>query len=267
MTSNTQTVSDARITMPGFRLDGRVALVTGASAGLGAAIGSAMAQAGAEVILLARGAEALDQVVADITASGGKARSIVCDVTDSAALRRHVAALPRLDILVNNTGTNFPEPIAEVSDEHLGTMIDLNIRAIVVAAQAAVGKIRERADRQRGDSVIINMSSQMGHVGSPNRTIYCMSKHAVEGFTKALAVELAPEGIRVVSIAPTFVDTPLVRRVVNTPEKQQFVMSRIPMGQLARLEDVAAAAVYLASPSAAMVTGTSLLVDGGWTTQ
>lgn len=267
MNDTTQRSSDAVIALPGFRLDGRVALVTGASAGLGAAIGSAMAQAGAEVILLARGREALERVIADITAAGGKARAIVCDATDREALRAHIAALPRLDILVNNTGTNFAEPIADVTDAHLDAMIDLNIRAIVVAAQAAVAKMRERQDRPRGEAVIINMSSQMGHVGSPNRTIYCMSKHAVEGFTKALAVELAPEGIRVVSIAPTFVDTPLVRRVVNTPEKQQFVLSRIPMGQLARLEDVAAAALYLASPAAAMVTGTSLVVDGGWTAQ
>lgn len=267
MTEIAQRSSDAAIALPGFRLDGKVALITGASAGLGAAIGAAMAQAGAEVILLARGRDALDRVVADITAAGGKASAIVCDATDRAALRAHIAALPRLDILVNNTGTNFPEPIAEVSDEHLDTMIDLNIRTIVVAAQAAVAKMRERKARPRGEAVIINMSSQMGHVGSPNRTIYCMSKHAVEGFTKALAVELAPEGIRVVSIAPTFVDTPLVRRVVNTPEKQQFVLSRIPMGQLARLEDIAAAALYLASPAASMVTGTSLVVDGGWTTQ
>ena len=190
-----------------------------------------------------------------------------CDVTDRAALRAAIAALPVLDILVNNAGTNFPEPIAEVTDEHLDTIIDLNVRSVYVAAQAAVIKMREHAGRKARGGVIINMSSQMGHVGSPNRTVYCMTKHAVEGFTKALAVELAPQNIRVVSIAPTFVDTPLVQRVVNTPERRAFVMDRIPMGMLATVEQIAAAAVYLASPAAGMTTGTSLVVDGGWTAQ
>ncbi len=124
-------------------------------------------------------------------------------------------------------------------------------------------------DRSRAEKggVVINVSSQMGHVGSPNRTVYCMTKHALEGLTKAMAVELAPQNIRVNSIGPTFTDTPLMRKVVNTPEKREFIMSRIPMGKLASLKDIAAAAVYLASPAAAMVTGTQLIVDGGWTAQ
>ena len=250
-----------------FRLDGRTALVTGASAGLGAGIARALAQAGAEVVLMARSRDALDATVAEITAEGGRASAVQCDVTDRAALRAAIAALPVLDILVNNAGTNFPEPIAEVTDEHLDTIIDLNVRSVYVAAQAAVIKMREHAGRKARGGVIINMSSQMGHVGSPNRTVYCMTKHAVEGFTKALAVELAPQHIRVVSIAPTFVDTPLVQRVVNTPERRAFVMDRIPMGMLATVEQIAAAAVYLASPAAGMTTGTSLVVDGGWTAQ
>ena len=250
-----------------FRLDGRTALVTGASAGLGAGIARALAQAGAEVVLMARSRDALDATVAEITAEGGRASALQCDVTDRAALRAAIAALPVLDILVNNAGTNFPEPIAEVTDEHLDVIIDLNVRSVYVAAQAGVIKMREHADRKVRGGVIINMSSQMGHVGSPNRTVYCMTKHAVEGFTKALAVELAPQNIRVVSIAPTFVDTPLVQRVVNTPERRAFVMDRIPMGMLATVEQIAAAAVYLASPAAGMTTGTSLVVDGGWTAQ
>ena len=253
--------------LPAFRLDGKVALVTGASAGLGAAIAIGMAQAGAEIALVARTRAALDNVAARIRASGGRCSVIACDVTDTPALRAGIAGLARLDVLVNNAGTNFPEAIVDVTDEHLDTMLALNVKSVYVAAQAAVRKMLEDPRRGQVGGVILNMSSQMGHVGSPNRTVYCMTKHAVEGFTKALAVELAPQGIRVNSIAPTFVDTPLVRRVVNTPEKRDFVMNRIPMGRLAKLEDIVAAAVYLASPAASMITGTSLVVDGGWTAQ
>ena len=136
-----------------------------------------------------------------------------------------------------------------------------------MVSQAAVRRMLQAPDRTARGGSLIHISSQMGHVGSPNRTVYCMTKHAVEGLTKALALELAPQGIRVNSVAPTFVDTPLVRRIVNTPEKRDFVLSRIPMGHLASIDDIAAAVLYLASPAAAMVTGTCLKVDGGWTAQ
>lgn len=253
--------------LPSFRVDGQVALVTGAGAGLGAGIAFGLAEAGADVVLLARSRPALDRVAARIEALGRRATVAVCDVTDTQAVREVVAGLGRLDILVNNAGTNFPEPFVEVSQEHLDAMLDLNVRAAFVAAQAGVRKMLEDPARAKRGGSVINISSQMGHVGSPNRTVYCMTKHALEGLTKAMAVELATTGIRVNSIGPTFVDTPLVRRVVDTPEKRQFVLSRIPMGTLARVEDIMAAAVYLASPAAAMVTGAHLLVDGGWTAQ
>jgi NAD(P)-dependent dehydrogenase (short-subunit alcohol dehydrogenase family) len=251
--------------LPSFRLDGKAALVTGAGTGLGAAIAIGLAQSGAEVILIGRTQTSLDLTSAVIAKRGGRSRAIACDVTDSAALRRVIGGLPRLDVLINNAGTNFPEPFVDVSDEHLDTMLDLNVRAAFVVAQAAARKMLE--DPIRSDGAIINISSQMGHVGSPNRTVYCMTKHALEGLTKAMGVELAPNKIRVNSIGPTFTDTPLVRRVVDTPEKQAFVMSKIPMGKLANLEDIMAAAVFLASPAAAMITGTHLIVDGGWTAQ
>ena len=154
-----------------------------------------------------------------------------------------------------------------MSDNHLDAMLDLNVRACFVAAQAAVQVMLKSADLAEHGASVVNMSSQMGHVGSPNRTVYCMTKHAVEGLTKAMAVELADKNIRVNSIGPTFSETPMVQRIVDTPEKKEFVTSRIPMGRLAKLEDVAAAAVYLASPAASMVTGTHLIVDGGWTAQ
>ena len=253
--------------LPSFRLDGKVALVTGAGRGLGAAIAAGFAQSGAEVVLLGRTREHLAEMSSQIAAAGGKSHVSVCDVTDGATIRKTIASLPALDIVVNNAGTNFPEPFVKVSDEHLDSMLDLNIRAYFVVAQAAVQKMLEHPQRKQNGGVVLNISSQMGHVGSPNRTVYCMTKHAVEGLTKAMAVELAPQGIRVNSIGPTFTDTPLVRRIVDTAEKRDFITSRIPMGTLCRVEDIMAAAVYLASPAAAMITGTHLLVDGGWTAQ
>jgi NAD(P)-dependent dehydrogenase (short-subunit alcohol dehydrogenase family) len=261
----TEATQDLRL--PSFRLDNKIALVTGAGTGLGAAIAIGLAESGAQVLLVGRTRATLDQTAAAISRLGAKSKTVICDVTDSAAVRREIAALPRLDVLINNAGTNFPEPFVEVSDAHLDAMLDLNVRAAFVVAQAAVRKMLEASDRAEAGGTIINISSQMGHVGSPNRTAYCMTKHAIEGLTKAMAVELAPNNIRVNSIGPTFSDTPLVRRIVDTPEKRDFVMSRIPMGKLCRLEDIMSAAVFLASPAAAMITGTHLIVDGGWTAQ
>jgi NAD(P)-dependent dehydrogenase (short-subunit alcohol dehydrogenase family) len=256
-----------QFSMTSFRLDGRVALVTGAGQGLGASISIAYAKAGASVVLLGRTESYLKDTADAIRKAGGEASLIVCDVTNDEKLRKAVSGLDRLDILVNNAGTNFPEPFIEVSDNHLDAMLDLNVRACFVAAQAAVQVMLKSADLAEHGASVVNMSSQMGHVGSPNRTVYCMTKHAVEGLTKAMAVELADKNIRVNSIGPTFSETPMVQRIVDTPEKKEFVTSRIPMGRLAKSEDVAAAAVYLASPAASMVTGTHLIVDGGWTAQ
>jgi len=250
-----------------FRLDNRTALVTGAGQGLGAAISLAFAEVGAKVILLGRTEKYLADVTEEITNKGGLAEYIVCDVTDDKKIRSAITDLAELDIVVNNAGTNFPEPFVNVSDEHLDYMLDLNVRACFIVAQASVQRMMQDENRKEKGGCVINMSSQMGHVGSPDRTVYCMTKHAVEGLTKAMAVELAPENIRVNSIGPTFSATPMVQRIVDTPEKRDFVLSRIPMGRLATLEDVANAAIYLASSESAMVTGTHLLVDGGWTAQ
>ncbi len=252
---------------PSFKLTGRTALVTGAGAGIGAAIAAALAEAGARVVLLSLHRPGVEEVARVIRSGGGQVQAEVCDVTDSAAVRDLIAGLNELDIVVNNAGTNIPEPFLEVSDEHLDHLCNLNTRATFVVAQAAVRKMLEHPQRKERGGVVINITSQMGHIGSPNRTVYCMTKHAVEGLTKAMAVELAQQGIRVNSIAPTFTETPLVQKVVDTPEKQKFLFSQIPMGKLAKVQDIAAAALYLASPASAMVTGTSLRVDGGWTAQ
>ena len=253
---------DTHLTLPSFRLDGQSALVTGAGSGLGAAIAMGLAQSGAQVTLLGRTRATLDETAAVITKQGGQAHVVVADVTDSKAIRDVIAAMPKLNVLINNAGTNFPEPFVDVSDDHLDTMLNLNVRAAFVVAQAAARNML--ATKIAG--AIINISSQMGHVGSPNRTAYCMTKHALEGLTKAMAVELAPH-VRVNSIGPTFSDTPLVRRIVDSPEKRDWVMSKIPMGRLVKTEEIAAAAIFLASPAAAMITGTHLIVDGGWTAQ
>ena len=248
-----------------LRLDGRVALVTGAGRGLGAVASVALARAGAEVLLVSRTRSELEEIQKNIVEGGGRARVLVCDVTDSRQFGSEVERLERLDILVNNAGMNIPEPFVEVSESHLDQMLALNVRAAFLVAQAAVRKMLAASDRASKGGVIINMSSQMGHVGAERRTVYCMTKHALEGLTKAMAVELAPSNIRVNAIAPTFLETPMTRSFLADPEFRNWVMSRIPLGRLGRMEEIAGAILFLASPAASLITGTSLLIDGGWT--
>ena len=255
------------IRLPSFRLDNRVAMVTGSGTGIGAGIASGFAEAGADLVLVGRALGPLEDTARRVESFGRKATIIVCDLTDRTELRSQIASLSCLDILVNNAGTSIPEPILEVTDASLDTMVNLNVTALFVASQAATRKMLDNPDRRQRGGAIVNISSQMGHVGATNRSVYCMTKHAVEGLTKAMAIELAPHRIRVNSVGPTLVDTPLARRVVDTPEKRAYFESRIPLGSLASVEDIVAAAVYLASPAAAMVTGAHLLVDGGWTAQ
>ena len=244
-----------------FRLDGKTALVTGAGRGIGRAVALALAGAGAELVLNSRTPAELEAVAAEIAGSGGRARTLPFDVTDTARARSAIGGLSRLDILVNNAGINRPQPFLEVDEATLDRMIALNVKAAFVVAQAAA-----RLMVGRGSGVIINMSSQMGHVGSErDRTVYVMTKHAVDGLTKAMAAELAPRGIRVVSIAPTFITTPLTEPFFANPEFRQWVEDRIPLGRIGTVEEVANAVVFLASPAASLVTGSSLLLDGGWT--
>ncbi len=248
-----------------FRLDGKRALVTGAGRGIGRAVALALAAAGAELVLVSRTASELDAVAHEIAQKGGRARALPFDVTDSAAVRDAVAGLGTLDILINNAGLNRPQPFLEVDEDTLDRLLNLNVRAAFLVAQAAARLMVAPDGAKTGGGVIINMSSQMGHVGSErDRTVYVMTKHAIEGLTKAMAVELAPKGVRVVSVAPTFIDTPLVRPFFADPTFRQWVLSHIPLGRLGTVEEVAHAVVFLASPAASLVTGSSLLADGGW---
>jgi NAD(P)-dependent dehydrogenase (short-subunit alcohol dehydrogenase family) len=244
-----------------FRLDGKRALVTGAGRGIGRAAALALAAAGAELVLVSRTASELDKVVDEIASGGGTARSLPIDVTQSDVVRGAFAEFDRLDILVNNAGINRPQPFLEVDEATLDSLLALNVRAAFVVAQAAA-----RLMVANGGGVIINMSSQMGHVGSErDRTVYVMTKHALEGLTKAMAAELAPKGVRAVSVAPTFVETPLSKPFLDDPDTRKWILGRIPLGRVGTVEEVALAVVFLASPAAALVTGSSLLVDGGWT--
>jgi NAD(P)-dependent dehydrogenase (short-subunit alcohol dehydrogenase family) len=250
-----------------FRLDGRHALISGAGRGIGQACALAMASAGATVWVLARSADQVEETCAAIRAEGGTSHALIGDVTKAADVERVFATIARLDILVNNAGTNIPEPFVAVSEAHLDRVLNLNVRSAFLVAQAAVRKMMTDPERKTKGGVVINMSSQMGHIGSPNRTVYCMTKHAIEGLTKAMAVELAPANIRVVSVAPTFVDTPMTAPMFERPGFREFVLNRIPLGRIGTMDEIAAAVLYLASPGAALVTGTSLVVDGGWTAQ
>lgn len=250
-----------------FRLEGRIALVTGAGRGIGRSVAMALAGAGAEVLLMARTREEVENAAAQIRASGGQAKAVQCDVTDAAAVGRAFSALARLDILVNSAGTNIPEPFVDVTEAHLDTLIDLNVKAAFRVAQAAAKKMLEAADRKARGGAIANMSSQMGHVGSVNRSVYCMTKHALEGLTKAMALELAVHNIRVNTVAPTFIETPMTAPMFERPGFGEWVRERIPLGRVGRTDEVAAAVVFAVSPGASLMTGSSLVIDGGWTAQ
>lgn len=242
------------------RFLGKTVVITGAGRGIGATCAERFVAEGAQVILLARNNQEL-QVLANTL--GPAAKTAPCDVTDAASVTRLFASLERCDVLVNNAGANTPQPFVEVELDTLDRLLMLNIRAAFVVAQAAVRTML----RAGSEGSIVNMSSQMGHVGASNRTVYCTSKHAIEGLTKAMAVELAPKGIRVNAVAPTYIETPLTKPFFENPTFRADTLRRIPQGRIGTPREVADAVLFLASPEATLITGTSLLVDGGYTAQ
>ena len=246
---------------PSFRLDGKRALVTGAGRGIGLAAAGALADAGAHVTLISRTASEIGAAADAIRARGQKADTLVLDVTDLAAMQVAIARAEPYNILVNNAGTNRPKMLLDVAIEDFDAIMGLNVRAAYFVAQAVARRLVEA--RQPGS--IVNISSQMGHVGAARRTVYCASKHAMEGFTKAMAIELAPHNIRVNSLGPMFLETPLTRPFFENQAFKAEVLSKIKLGRLGQLEEITGAVVFLASNASSLMTGAALLLDGGWT--
>ena len=246
---------------PSFRLDGKRALVTGAGRGIGLAAATALAEAGARVTLVARSAGEIEAVAQALAAREYDAEAVVLDVTDTAAVEAHVAGRPAYDVLVNNAGMNRPALMQDVSEQSYDQVMTLNVRAAFFTARAVAKALMEA----RRPGSIINISSQMGHVGASKRTVYCASKHAMEGWTKALAWELGKHDIRVNTLCPTFIETPMTRPMLADDAFREQVVSRIALGRVGQVEDIMGATVFLASDASRLVTGSALMVDGGWT--
>ncbi len=248
---------------PSFRLDGKRALVTGGGRGIGLAGASALAAAGAHVTLVARTKSEIEDAAAAIRARGEKADALTLDVTDIDAARKALAAAEPYQVLVNNAGTNRPAYLPDIKVEDFDTIFSLNVRAAFFMAQTVA--LRLMAEKLPGS--IINISSQMGHVGAARRAVYCASKHAMEGFTKAMAIELAPHNIRVNSLGPTFLETPMTKPFFENKAFRDEVLSKIKLGRLGQLDELTGAIVFLASDASSLMTGSALVLDGGWTAE
>ena len=249
------------IPLPSFRLDGKRALVTGAGRGIGAAAAGVFAQAGAFVTLCARNGGEVEAQADEIRRAGYQADAFALDVCDIATMRREIEARGPFDILLNNAGTNRIRSIVEVSEEDYDAVLDLNLKAALFVGQAVARGLLAAAK----PGTIINVSSQMGHVGGGGRSLYSASKFGLEGLTRCMAIDLAPHGIRVNTICPTFIDTALTRPILDTPGTRDHVLSRIKLGRLGRMEELSGALLLLASDASTLMTGSSVMVDGGWT--
>lgn len=246
---------------PSFRLDGRRALVTGGSGGIGLASAAALGRAGAHVTVAARRGDELERVCDALRAEGIACAAYVLDVTDSAAIDAAVQAHEPFDILVNSAGTNRPRPLVEQTDDDIDTVLELNVKAAFYTSRA----VARRLIALGKPGSLINISSQMGHVGSPRRALYCASKHALEGMTRALAWELGPAGIRVNTVCPTFIETPMTAPMFEQTGFRDWVCDRIALGRVGQVEETMGAVVFLASNASSLMTGSALMLDGGWT--
>ncbi len=246
---------------PNFRLDGKKALVTGASRGIGLAAAVALAQAGAHVTLAARSKDDLAAACKDINAAGDHADFVVLDVTDATAVDHVINTQGPFHVLVNNAGMNRPKPLVDVTNNDLDDIFDLNVKSVFYASRAVAKSLI--AANQPGS--IITISSQMGHVGGASRTVYCASKHALEGMTKALCWELGQKNIRVNTICPTFIETALTKGMLEDAAFMASVVSKIALGRVGQVDEIMGAVVFLASDASSLITGSALMLDGGWT--
>ena len=249
--------------MDQFRLDGRRALISGAGRGIGKAISISLAEAGAHVTLVARSKAEIEAVSDDINANGGVAQALVLDVSDLSSVQAMIAQNGPFNILVNNAGMNRPAETLSVSIDDYDAIMGLNVRAPYFMSQAVAQGLIDAG--QSGS--IVNISSQMGYVGSAGRSVYCASKHAMEGFTKAMAVEWGKHDIRVNTVCPTFIETPMTKPFFEDETFKEKVLSKIHLGRIGQVDDVTGAVIFLASDAASMITGSALKVDGGWTAE
>jgi len=248
-------------TTPSFRLDDKTALITGASSGIGLGCAVALAEAGAHVVVSARSSDKLNSVVDAMKAKGLSAEAMVMDVADTNAIKETIDNKGPFDILVNSAGLGRHAPSKDTSLEDFDAVMNVNLRGAYFVTQAvANGLIKAKKPGS-----LINISSQMGHVGGIDRAVYSASKHAVEGFTKAMAIEWGPYQIRVNTICPTFIRTPLTQSTFDNPDRKEWIESKIKIGRIGEVEDIMGAVVFLASAGSSMVTGSALMVDGGWT--
>ena len=250
-----------------INLKNKTALVTGAGKGLGRACAIALAEAGAKVFILSRTRSDLDKVSKIIKKTKGSSKSFVCDVTQSEEFKKVLKQINRLDILVNNAGNNRPEHFTKVKQENMKYLTDLNMKTAFNVAQLSSQKMVKEKNRKKIGGSIIHMSSQLGRVGCEGRNVYNMNKFGVEGLARGMAIELAPYNIRVNTVCPTFVQTPMVKRFFRNKKFKSKMLKNIPLGRFAKEDDVATAVTFLAADSSEMITGTSLVIDGGWTAQ
>jgi len=248
-----------------YNLKNKVALVSGAGKGLGRACALALAEAGANLIIISRTQKDLDQVARIVKKFKSKCKTYVCDITNYNDLKNIINKQSRIDILINNAGTNIPEHFTKVKTKNMERLVKLNTIAAFNLAQLSSIKMIKTKNRKKIGGAIVNMSSQMGHVGGRIRSVYNMNKFGIEGLTKGMAIDLAKYNIRVNSVAPTFVVTPMTKNFLKNKKFKRDTLNSIPLGRFAEMSEIASAVVFLASDAASMITGTSLLVDGGWT--